>query len=97
MRFKDWLIEHGGGATSGMHGGIFELPNFLNDNMPKGVRSKFSTKNGVGDWKTDPDPEIHPEKLFGMTGNERRPKSKVSRLNRSNGVPIRNNAPDIIY
>ena len=102
MKFKIWFTEQGGGATSAMHGGFYGLPNkFVNDNMPFGVRSKYVTKDGRGDWQEDPDPDIDPDLAFGYKKRPRdkkhKPETKHSDINKSRGVPIRNDRPDIIY
>ena len=61
-KYESYMAEYGGGATSGMHGGIQGLPGSNINNMP-GIKSKISATDKV---EEEPDMEESPEKLFGF-------------------------------
>lgn len=85
-----------------IHGGIADpMNNWTNSNMPAGVQSKYTTKDGRGDWQSDSEPDADPEKLFGY---KKRPQDKKQaaerkpqRINKERGIPIRDDRPDIVY
>lgn len=97
MRFKDFLQEDGGAATSGMHGGIYDMPSaYTNVNMP--VQSKYVTKDGDSDQHEIPCKHT-PDQIFGF----RNPKDKKQTREREANIidkkrgPQERIPPDTIY
>lgn len=100
-KYEAYMAEYGGAATSGMHGGIQNIPGeFLNTNLP--VRSKISTSDGVPSNYPPTGKKIKdPDKSFGFKTRKSKKDSKERRSKtidkKGRRVPITSIPPDVVY